>query len=63
MIRLLLAVLLAFASAVATAQTPLLPAMSARAWLLLDVTANHLVAASNADERMEPASLTKLASA
>jgi len=63
MIRLLLSVVLAFAPAVTTAQTPLLPAMSARAWLLLDVTANHLVAASNADERMEPASLTKLASA
>ncbi len=47
----------------ALAQTPLLPATTARSWLLLDVTANHIIAASNADERVEPASLTKLLSA
>ena len=45
------------------AQTPLLPATTARSWLLLDVTANHIIAASNAEDRIEPASLTKLMSA
>ena len=46
----------------AQAQVPP-PAMSARAWLLIDVNSNMPLAASNADERIEPASLTKLMTA
>lgn len=45
------------------AQSPVLPAMSARSWLLMDVTANHLIAGFSQDERVEPASLTKLMTA
>jgi serine-type D-Ala-D-Ala carboxypeptidase (penicillin-binding protein 5/6) len=57
--------LLAANLALAQAPTPapILPAMSARSWLLIDITANHLVAAVNQDERVEPASLTKLMTA
>ena len=48
----------------AHAQQPLsLPPLTAKSWLLLDVTANHLVAASNQNDRVEPASLTKLMTA
>ncbi len=63
MIRIIASLLLTVAAASSIAQTPLLPATTARSWLLLDVTANHIIAASNADERVEPASLTKLMSA
>lgn len=34
--------------------------MSAKAWLLVDVTSGQTLASSNPDERIEPASLTKL---
>jgi len=36
------------------------PAVSARSWVLVDATANQVLASGNADERAEPASLTKL---
>lgn len=45
------------------AQTLSLPPLTAKSWLLLDVTANHLIAAANQQERLEPASLTKLMTA
>ncbi len=63
MIRILASVVFMLLCTSVLAQTPLLPATTARSWLLLDVTANHLIAASNADDRVEPASLTKLVTA
>lgn len=44
------------------AQVPA-PVLAARAWLLIDVTAGQTLVAQNADERVEPASLTKLMTA
>lgn len=39
------------------------PALGARAWLLADMTSRQVLAAAAADERIEPASLTKLMTA
>lgn len=39
------------------------PVVNARSWMLVDATANQVLASSNQDERMEPASLTKLMTA
>jgi len=39
------------------------PAVAAAAWLLTDVTSGQTLAAANADERRDPASLTKLMTA
>ncbi|RQH04681.1 D-alanyl-D-alanine carboxypeptidase family protein [Paraburkholderia dinghuensis] len=50
------------ASASAFAQVPP-PAVNARSWVLVDATANQVLASANADERVEPASLTKLMTA
>ncbi len=63
MIRILASVVFTLLSTSVLGQTPILPATTARSWLLLDVTANHLIAASNAEDRVEPASLTKLVTA
>ena len=58
-----------FAALVATlcfsvaAQTPQPPEVAARAYLLMDVTANQLLASKDIDMAVEPASLTKLMSA
>ena len=52
----------AFAAAV-QAQAPLAPAVAARAWLLADLASDQVLVAHRADERVEPASLTKLMSA
>ena len=58
-----------FAALVATlcfsvaAQTPQPPEVAARAYLLMDVTANQILAAKDIDMPVEPASLTKLMSA
>jgi serine-type D-Ala-D-Ala carboxypeptidase (penicillin-binding protein 5/6) len=49
--------LLCFAAA---AQTPQPPEIAARSYLVLDVTANQLLAARDIDVPVEPASLTKL---
>lgn len=46
----------------ATAQVPP-PALTARSWVLIDATSNQVLASGNADERSEPASLTKLMTA
>jgi len=51
-----------FAS-LASAAVPQPPAVIARAWLLGDLSSNQVLAAQKADERMEPASLTKLMTA
>ncbi len=50
-------------SLVAHAQMPLPPEIAARSWLLIDVTANQVLAARDADMAVEPASLTKLMTA
>jgi len=50
------------ASAGAFAQVPP-PAVNARSWVLVDATANQVLASGNPDERAEPASLTKLMTA
>jgi D-alanyl-D-alanine carboxypeptidase (penicillin-binding protein 5/6) len=42
---------------------PSAPELAARAYLLMDVNSGKLLAEDNADERMEPASLTKLMTA
>ena len=47
----------------ADAQQLALPPLAARAWLLLDVGANQLIASQGARDRIEPASLTKLMTA
>jgi serine-type D-Ala-D-Ala carboxypeptidase (penicillin-binding protein 5/6) len=57
----LAAAVLAFAAAAAQAQAP--PAVAARAWLLADLASGQVLAAHNADGRVEPASLTKLMAA
>ncbi|WP_174769757.1 D-alanyl-D-alanine carboxypeptidase family protein [Paraburkholderia bonniea] len=50
------------AASAAFAQVPP-PAVNARSWVLVDATANQVLASGNADERVEPASLTKLMTA
>ncbi|MEA3118197.1 MAG: hypothetical protein QOI13_1467, partial [Paraburkholderia sp.] len=49
-------------SSVASAQVPP-PAVLARSWVLVDATSNQVLASGNADERVQPASLTKLMTA
>ena len=44
----------------AQAQTPQAPEIAARAYLLLDVSSNQILAAKDIDSPVEPASLTKL---
>ncbi len=61
-LRLFLLVLLALPSA-AFAQSVPPPPVAARAWLLLDHGSNQPLAEQAADERVEPASLTKLMTA
>jgi len=52
-----------YVSVWARAQMPQPPEVAARAYLLLDVTANQILAAKDIDMPVEPASLTKLMSA
>lgn len=47
----------------AVAQMPAAPEVAARAYLLLDVTSGQVLAAKEADQPVEPASLTKLMTA
>jgi len=61
MIRLLLVSLFLLASGAAPAQQP--PSVIGRAWVLADLASGQLLAAERADERFEPASLTKLMTA
>ena len=58
-----LALLLAALSFSVAAQMPQAPEVAARAYLLLDVTANQILAAKDIDSPVEPASLTKLMTA
>src|SRR6266853_612213 len=63
MLRNLAACLALLLSGVALAAAPQPPAVDARAWLLLDVTSGQAIASRNPQERIEPASLTKLMTA
>jgi serine-type D-Ala-D-Ala carboxypeptidase (penicillin-binding protein 5/6) len=53
-------VLVSAVSLPAMAQAPQVPEIAARSYLLLDVTANQILAAKDIDSPVEPASLTKL---
>lgn len=57
------AVLAVSASLAALAQAPQPPEIAARSYILLDMTANQVLAERNADAPAEPASLTKLMTA
>jgi serine-type D-Ala-D-Ala carboxypeptidase (penicillin-binding protein 5/6) len=59
----LFAIFLAALCLSASAQMPQPPEVAARAYLLLDVTANQILAAKDVDAPVEPASLTKLMTA
>ncbi len=59
----LLALVLAFTLGAAQAQAPQPPEIAARAWLLLDLNTNQVLASKDADQPGEPASLTKLMTA
>ena len=62
--RLLLLILSFMAAVAAYAQSALpVPSVAARAWLLLDHGSGQVLAQDHADERVEPASLTKLMTA
>ncbi|OIQ97693.1 D-alanyl-D-alanine carboxypeptidase DacC precursor [mine drainage metagenome] len=57
----LLALLLSFAAPAQPLPQP--PGIAARAWLLQDYGSNQILAGGNAEQRIEPASLTKLMTA
>jgi D-alanyl-D-alanine carboxypeptidase (penicillin-binding protein 5/6) len=62
-IAVLAAVLPLFLSAQVLADAPPPPPIAARAWLLVEFANGQPIVAQNADERVEPASLTKLMTA
>jgi len=62
MLRRLLLLLFVFPS-IAGAQAPQPPQIAGRAWLVVDVSSDQVLAAEKPDERFEPASLTKLMTA
>ncbi len=62
MLRCLLALLL-FCPTLLPAQAPQPPQLVGRAWVLVDISSGQMLAAEKADERFEPASLTKLMTA
>ncbi len=59
----LISLSLALAAPFAQANEPTPPALAARAWLLYDVGSGQVLTAQGADDRIEPASLTKLMTA
>jgi len=60
----LLSLCLSFCAVPAFAQAaPQPPAVAARAWLLLDLMSNQIIGSEEPDQRVEPASLTKLMTA
>jgi len=61
--RFLVALLLMFSAVFAHAQVPPPPTLAANAWLLLDTGTGQALVSHKADERIEPASLTKLMTA
>ena len=58
-----IAAVLASVCLAVSAQVPQPPEIAARAYLLVDVTANQVLAAKDPDMAVEPASLTKLMTA
>jgi D-alanyl-D-alanine carboxypeptidase (penicillin-binding protein 5/6) len=63
MLRFAALLLLALASSVASSAVPQGPAVAGRAWIVADLTSGQVLTAQKADERFEPASLTKLLTA
>ena len=61
--HLFIALWVVLSAAPAHAQTPQVPEIAARAYLLVDVTAQQVLAELDADKPIEPASLTKLMTA
>jgi D-alanyl-D-alanine carboxypeptidase (penicillin-binding protein 5/6) len=61
--RSFLAVLLLFVSLALHAAAPQPPSVIGKAWMVGDLSSGQLLASQKADERFEPASLTKLMSA
>jgi D-alanyl-D-alanine carboxypeptidase (penicillin-binding protein 5/6) len=61
--QVLLGAVVAAVTVAAQAQMPQAPEVAAKAYLLLDVTANQVLAAKDPDTAVEPASLTKLMTA
>ncbi|APW48582.1 D-alanyl-D-alanine carboxypeptidase family protein [Rhodoferax antarcticus] len=59
----ILVTLVAWVALSVAAQTPQTPEIAARSYLLLDVTANQILAQKDIDMAIEPASLTKLMTA
>src|SRR5258706_569106 len=55
--------LILFMPALALAQAPEPPQVTGRAWMVVDVSSDQILAAEKPDERFEPASLTKLMTA
>ncbi len=53
----------AYAATTEAPVTPALPAIAAKAYILLDAKSGRVLAEQNADERLEPASLTKIMTA
>lgn len=61
--RSLLAVLLCLSSLVCAEQLPTPPVLAAKSWLLVETASGQDLASQSPDERLEPASLTKLMTA
>ncbi|UCV19307.1 D-alanyl-D-alanine carboxypeptidase family protein [Ferribacterium limneticum] len=59
----LLALSFAFAAQAMAQQLPVPPSLAAKSWLLLEMGSNQMLTAEKPDERLEPASLTKLMTA
>ena len=59
----LLALSLVFAAQAMAQQLPVAPSLAAKSWLLLEVGSNQVLTSEKSDERLEPASLTKLMTA
>jgi D-alanyl-D-alanine carboxypeptidase (penicillin-binding protein 5/6) len=54
---------IALATQALAQQLPVPPALAAKSWLLLDVNSNQVLTTEKPDDRLEPASLTKLMTA
>ncbi|MDD2664953.1 MAG: D-alanyl-D-alanine carboxypeptidase [Dechloromonas sp.] len=61
--KIALAAALAGAASAFAQQAPVPPSLAAKSWLLLEMGSGQLLTAEKADERLEPASLTKLMTA
>ncbi|MGH8741878.1 MAG: D-alanyl-D-alanine carboxypeptidase family protein, partial [Burkholderiales bacterium] len=59
----ILAVLLCLCAALAQAAAPQPPSVVGRSWMVGDLSSGQLLAAQKSDERIEPASLTKIMTA